>query len=169
MHLVGRVHGDADHVLGEGEFVVGRAVADDAAGHGEVVGENALAGEVDERREQPPAGDDGVAFAAVRIGVACAGHQVFEQPVRGDGGLELGESGLGGHGLADVGGREFQPVERDGSDDGVGHVRSSPEMGRPRDRARSRVHGRESRERPPGRPGLDLSGGQARVRTAVTN
>ena len=49
LHLVGRVHGDADHVLGEGEFVVGRTVADDAAGHGEVVGQHALAGEVDER------------------------------------------------------------------------------------------------------------------------
>ena len=129
LHLVGRVHGDADHVLGEGEFAVGRAVADDAAGHGEVVGKNALAGEVDECGQPPAAGDDGVAFAAVRIGVACADHQVLEQPVRGDGSLELGEGGLAGHGLADVGGRELQPVERDGSDDGIGHVRSSPGNG----------------------------------------
>ena len=67
LHLVGRVHGDADHVLGEGEFAVGRAVADDAAGHGEVVGQNALAGEVDECGQPPAAGDDGVAFAALRI------------------------------------------------------------------------------------------------------
>ena len=40
----------------------------------------------------------------------------------GDGGLERGEGGLAGLGPADVGGREFQPVERDGSDDGVGDV-----------------------------------------------
>ena len=132
LHLVGRVHGNADHVLGEGEFVVGRAVADDAARDGEVGGQHALAGEGDERGEPSAAGDDGVAFAAVHIGVAGADHQVLQQPVRGDGSLEFGEGGLGGHGLADVGGREFQPVERDGSGDGIGHVRSSPERGRPR-------------------------------------
>ena len=132
LHLVGRVHGDADHVLGKRELVVGRAVADHAAGHGVVVGQHALAGEVDERGEPPAAGDDGVAVGAGRIGVDGAGHQVLEQAMGGDGGLKLGEGGLAGHGLADVGGRDLQPVERDGSDDGVGHGRSSPEMGRPR-------------------------------------
>ena len=126
LHLVGRVHGDADHVLGEGELVVGRAVADHAAGHGVVVGQHALTGEVDERGEPPAAGDDGVAVGALRIGVDGTGDEVFQQPVGGDGGLELGEGGLAGLRLADVGGRELQPVERDGSDDGVGHVRSSP-------------------------------------------
>ena len=38
-----------------------------------------------------------------------------------------------------------------------------PVDGRTRDRARSRVREKESRERPPGRPGLDLCGGQTRA------
>ena len=49
LHLVGRVHGDADHVLGKRQLAVGDAVLDDAAGHGMVGGDGALAGEVVER------------------------------------------------------------------------------------------------------------------------
>ena len=121
LHLVGRVHRHAHHVLGEGELAVDRAVADDPAGDGMVGLENAVPGEVVEGGEAAGAGDDGVVLAAVLAGSDGACHEVLEQPVGGDRGLELGESGLAGLGPADVGGRALQAVERDGSDDGIVH------------------------------------------------
>ena len=122
LNLVGGVHGHADHVLRERELAVGGAVDDDSAGDGMVGFEHALAGEVAERVEPAAAGDDGVVLAAVLAGSDGACHEVLEQPVGGDGGFELGEGGLAGLGPADVGGRALQPVERDGSDDGIVHV-----------------------------------------------
>ena len=129
LDLVGRVHRYPDHVLGERNLAVGGAVRDDAAGDGVVDLDDALAGELVERGEAPGAGDDGEALAAVLGGSDVADHKVLEHVESGDGGLELGEGGLAGLGLADVGGRELQAVERDGSD---GRVRSSasPGMGR---------------------------------------
>ena len=121
LDLVGGVHGDTDDVLGERELVVGSAVVDDAAGYGYVGGHDVLAGEVGERAESPAAGDDGIAVAAFVVGVDRTDDEVFQQPVCGDGCLELGEGGLAGRRLAGVGGRELQPVERDGSDDEFGH------------------------------------------------
>ena len=122
LHLVGRVHGDADYVLGERELAVGGTVVDDPAGDGMVGGQHAIAGEVAERVEPAAAGDDGVVLAAVLAGSDGACHEVLEQSVGGDGGLELGEGGLAGLGPADIGGRALQPVERNGSDDGIVHV-----------------------------------------------
>ena len=87
-----------------------------------VSSQRTLAGEVAERVEPAAAGDDGVVLAAVLAGSDRACHEVLEQPVGGDGGLELGEGGLAGLGPADVSGRALQPVERDGSDDGIVHV-----------------------------------------------
>ena len=121
LDLVGRVHGDPDRVLGERELGVAHAVLDDAAGHGEVGSDGALAGEVVQRGEPAGAGDDGEVFAVVLTGTDGAGHEVLEQAVGGDGCLELGECGLAGLGPADVGGRGLQAVEGDGSDDGFGH------------------------------------------------
>ena len=92
LHLVGRVHGDADDVLGERELAVDGAVVDDPAGDGMVGGEHAVLGEVAERVEPAAAGDDGVVLAAVLAGSDGACHEVLEQPVGGDGGLELGEA-----------------------------------------------------------------------------
>ena len=116
------MHGDADDVLGERELAVGGTVVDDPAGDGMVGGQHAVAGEIVERGEPAGAGDDGVVLAAVLAGSDGACHEVLEQPVGGDGGLELGEGGLAGLGPADIGGRALQPVERNGSDDGIVHV-----------------------------------------------
>ena len=124
LHLIGGVHGDADHVLGERQLVVGGAVVDDPAGHGVVAGQHILGDEVGQRGEAPAAGDDGVAVRTLLAGAEGADDEVLEQAVSGDGGLELGEGGLAGRGPADVG-RELQAVERDGADDGVGHERVS--------------------------------------------
>ena len=122
LHLVGRVHGDAHHVLRERELAVGGTVVDDAAGHGMVGGQHAVAGEIVERGEPAGAGDNGIVLAAVLAESDGACNEVLKQPVDGDGGLELGEGGLAGLGPADVGGRALEAVERDGSDDGVVHV-----------------------------------------------
>ena len=121
LHLVGRMHRDPDHVLGERELAVDRAVADDSAGDGMVGVKHAVAGEVVEHGEATGAGDDDKVLAAVLAGSDGACHEVLEQPVGGDGGLELGKGGLAGLGLADVGGRALQAVEGDGSNDGIGH------------------------------------------------
>ena len=122
LDLVGGMHRHAHHVLGQRQLAVDGAVADDPAGDGMVDGEHAVLGEVVERGEPAGAGDDGVVLAAVLAGSDGACHEVLKQPVGGDGGLEFGEGGLAGLGPADVGGRALQPVERDGSDDGVVHV-----------------------------------------------
>ena len=122
LHLVGRMHCHAHHVLREGELAVRRTVVDDPAGDGMVGGQHAIAGEGVEGGEPAGAGDDGVVLASLLAGSDGACHEVLEQPVGGDGGLELGEGGLAGLGPADVGGRALQPVERNGSDDGIVHV-----------------------------------------------
>ena len=122
LNLVGGMHCHTHHVLREGELAVRRTVVDDPAGDGMVGGQHAVLGEVVEGGEPAGAGDDGVVLAAVLAGSDGACHEVLEQPMGGDGGLELGEGGLAGLGPADVGGRAFQPVERDGSDDGIVHV-----------------------------------------------
>ena len=137
LHLVGRVHCDLEHVLGERELGVAHAVLDDAAGHGEVGSDAALPGEVVQRCEPAGAGDDGEVLAAVLAGTDGAGHEVLEQAVGGDGCLELGEGGLAGLGPADVGGRALQPVERDRSDDGVVHETVSGNAWMGEDRTRS--------------------------------
>ena len=132
LDLVCGVHCDVEHVLGERDLGVAHAVLDDTAGHGEVGSDGALAGELVERGEAPGACDDGEALAAVLGGTDGAGHEVLDQAVGGDGCLELGEGGLAGLGPADVGGRALQPVEGDGSDDGVVHetVSGNAWMGR---------------------------------------
>ena len=131
LDLVGRVHGGADHVLGQRQLALGRIVADHAAGHGVIGRQHALAGQVDEGGQAAAAGDHGVADIAAGAGFDGAGDEILQQPMRGDRGLELGERGLAGRGLADVGRRQLQLVERDGLDDGFRHGGHSPETGKP--------------------------------------
>ena len=86
--------------------------------------ERALFGERFHGRESASAGDHGAAvdmsLLRTRSGVmACVLYpddQVLQQTVGRDGGLELLERGRVGRRLADVLRREFQPVQRDGTD-----------------------------------------------------
>ena len=110
-HLVGGVHGDADDVLRERQFA-GLAAGGDQARHRMVRVENAVRGERLERGQAAPAGDDGEAVDAVGAGAFGADDQVLQQAVGGDGGLELGEGGRIGRGLAHVLGREREPAQR---------------------------------------------------------
>ena len=87
-HLVGRVHRDADDVLGERELAC-IAVCRDLAGHRMVGVERAVVCERLQRREAASAGDDGEAFDAVRVRAVGAGDEVLQQPVGLDGRLEL--------------------------------------------------------------------------------
>ena len=113
--------------------------------------DDALGCELVHRGEAPGAGDDSEALAAVFARLGGARHEVLDQAVGGDGGLELVESGLAGGRLADVGGRGLEPVERDGSDDGFGHrlLRRWAAVGRHVDGTGGRVqphaHGEEPR------------------------
>ena len=131
LDLIGRVHGGADHVLGQRQLALRRVVADHAAGHGVIGGQHALAGQVDERGQAAAAGDHGVADVAAGAGFDGAGDEVLQQAMRSDRSLELGERGLAGRCLADVGRRQLQLAERDGSDDGFIHDGHSPETGKP--------------------------------------
>ena len=132
LDLICRMHGGADHVLGQRQLALRRGiVADHAAGHGVIGRQHALAGQVDERGQAAAAGDYGVTAGAVGAGFDGAGDEVFQQPMGGDRGLELGERGLAGRCLADVGRRQLQLVERDRLDDGFRHGGHSPETGKP--------------------------------------
>ena len=131
LDLVGRVHGGAYHVLGQRQLALRRVVVDHAAGHRIIDRQHALAGKVDEGGQAAAAGDHGVTDVAFGAGFDGAGDEVFQQPMRGDRGLELGERGLAGRCLADVGRRQLQLVERDGLDDGFRHGGHSPETGKP--------------------------------------
>ena len=131
LDLVGRVHGGANHVLGQRQLALRRVVVDHAAGHGVIGRQHALAGQVDEGGQTAAAGDHGVTDLPAGAGFDGACNEVLQQPMRGDRGLELGERGLAGRCLADVGGRQLQFAERDGLDDGFRHGGHSPETGKP--------------------------------------
>ena len=131
LDLIGGVHGGAHHVLGQRQLALRRIVADHAAGHRVVGCQHALAGQVDERGQAAAAGDHGVADVAAGAGFDDAGDEVLQQPMRGDRGFELGERGLAGRCLADVGRRQLQLAERDGLDNGFRHGGHSPETGKP--------------------------------------
>ena len=118
-HLVGGVHRDAHDVLRERELA-GVAVRGDLAGHRMIGVERAVLGQRLERGEAASAGDDGEALDAVRVRLVGAGDEVLQQPVRGDGRLELDLSRLVGRGLAHVLGREREPAERDLPDGRLG-------------------------------------------------
>ena len=118
-HLVGRVHGDAHDVLRERELA-GIAVRGDLARHRMVGIEGAVPGERLQRREAPSAGHDGIALGAVLGGIVGAGDEVLEQPVRLDGGHELGLGEFVGGGLAHVLGREREAAQRDLPDERLG-------------------------------------------------
>ena len=119
LHLVGRVHGDADRVLGQRQFVRHGAVAAHAAGHGEAGVQRAVPGQRLHRRQPAPARDHRVAGV---LAVAAPGpdDQVLQQPVGGDRGLEFGQRGVARRRPARVVGGEFEPVERDERDAFVG-------------------------------------------------
>ena len=108
LDLIGRVHGGADHVLGQRNFFGRHDAPDHAAGHGVVLVQRALGGQRLHRGQPPPAGDHSVAPNSVRAGFHGAGNQVLQQPVGCDRGLELGEGRSVGRRLAHVGGREFE-------------------------------------------------------------
>ena len=116
--LVGRVHGDAHDILGQREFAR-VAVGGDQTGHRPIGGKRAVFGERLERGEAAAAGDHGETLDPV-VGFVGAGDQVLEQPVGGDGGLEFGQRGRVGRGLARILGRQREAVERDLPERGFG-------------------------------------------------
>ena len=118
-HLVGRMHRDADDILGKRQLT-GVAVRRDLAGHRMVGVERAVVCERLQRREAAAAGDHGEAFDAVRVRAVGAGDEVLQQAVRLDGGPELFFSEVVGRGLAHVLGREREPAERDLPDERLG-------------------------------------------------
>ena len=89
-----------------------------AAGHGVVGCNHALAGQIDECGQAAAAGD----YRATVAAVDHAYDEILQQTVGGDRGLELGESGLAGRCLADVGRRQLQLAERDGFVNGGGNM-----------------------------------------------
>ena len=120
-HLVGRVHGDADDILGELEFGGLDLRRLDQAGHGMAGIENLV---LDQRLyglEAASAGDHGIALGAILffrpIG---ADDQIFEQSEGGDRGLELGVGPGVGRRPADVLGGERKRAQRDLPDERFG-------------------------------------------------
>ena len=112
LDLVGGVHGDADDVLGEREFVPGRGSGDDMAGDGMIVRHHADAGQRLEGGETPSPGDDAVARA---VAVGCGegvDDEVLQQAVGGDGGFELVLGGAVRPGVAGIVGGKYQAGER---------------------------------------------------------
>ena len=79
-HLVGRMHRDADDILGKRQLT-GVAVRRDLAGHRMVGVERAVVCERLQRREAAAAGDHGEAFDAVRVRAVGAGDEVLQQAV----------------------------------------------------------------------------------------
>ena len=65
----------------------GAVVVDHAAGHRIIGRQHAFSGQVDECGQAAAAGDHGVANVAVGAGFEGAGHEVLQQPMRGDRGL----------------------------------------------------------------------------------
>ena len=78
LDLIGRVHGGADHVLGQRNFFGRHDTADHAAGYGVVLVQRALGGQRLHRGQPPPAGDHSVARDTVRAGSHGTGNQVLE-------------------------------------------------------------------------------------------
>ncbi len=122
LDLIGRVHGGADHVLGQRNFFGRHDTADHAARYEVVLLQRAVGGQRLHRGQPPPAGDHPVAPGAIRAGSHGTGNQVLEQPVGGDRGLELGEGRSIGRRLTHVAGREFELGQRDVADIAFGHV-----------------------------------------------
>ena len=116
--LVGRMHGDANDVLGERDFAGRDALGLDQAGHGMVGIEHAVVGQRLHGLQAAAAGDHGI--AVVRLGAFGADDKVLQQPEGGDGGLELGV-GLGiGRRLADILGGKGELAQRDLPDERFG-------------------------------------------------
>ena len=158
LRLVGRVHGDAHHVLGKGELRGRGAARVHAAGDGMARGDGALGGQRLQGREPAPARDDRVARSALDR----PHHEAADKAVGGDGRLELGERRGVGRGLAHVLGRGLQRVERERAD-GAGRVvhGGSPSAVT----APGRGHGRWNGAEPPRGTGYGLLlGGSAFTR-----
>ena len=78
LDLIGRVHGGADHVLGQRNFFGRHDTADHAAGHAVVLVQRAFGGQCLHRGQPPPAGDHRVARDTIGAGFHGAGNQVLE-------------------------------------------------------------------------------------------
>ena len=89
-HLVGRVHGDADDVLGQRQLSGNLGIGGDQAGHRVVGIERAVLRQRLHGLKAAPAGDDGIALVAIGVRLVGTDDEVFEQPVGGDRGLEFG-------------------------------------------------------------------------------
>ena len=109
-HLVGRRHGDSDHVLRQRQLARHVRVGGDQAGHRVVGIDRAVLGQRLHGREAAAAGDHGP--GAGIGGAVDADDQVLEQAMGGDGGLHLGLGDRIGRRLAYVLGRKRQPGER---------------------------------------------------------
>ena len=153
LDLIGRVHGRAHGVFHERQLGGVVSVGDDVAGNGMIGRDSALVGQRLERRQAPPAGDDLVAGLVFGIGGVGTDQEIFQQPVGGDGRLELLERRALGRRLPHVLGRGHERGKGNATDRafGSGHGGSS-EM--PRRGARMKRNGGEGRLRPtPGSPG----------------
>ncbi len=89
-HLVGGAYGDTDHVLRERELAGIDIVGEDQARHGMVGVEYGLFDQRLHGLEAVPAGDDGIAVSAVRIGLTDRNDEVFQRSEGGDRGFEFG-------------------------------------------------------------------------------
>ena len=119
LHLIGRVHGDPDRVLGQRQFARQGAGTAHAAGHGEVGIQRAVPGQRLHRGQPAPAGDHRVAGGSP-LAAEGPDDKVFKQPMGGDRGLEFGQRGVVRGRPAGVVGGEFEPSQRDGRDAFVG-------------------------------------------------
>ena len=122
LDLIGRVHGGADHVLGQRNFFGRYDIPDHAAGHGVVPVQRALGGQRQHRGQPPSASDHRIARDTVRARFNGTDNQVLEQPVGSDRGLEFGEGRSIGRRLAHIVGREFEMGQRDVADFAFGVV-----------------------------------------------
>ena len=118
-HLVGRVHGDADDVLGQRQLGGLDLAGPDLAVHGTVGVERAILDQRLHGLEAAPARDHGVGSVVI-VGIGGADDEVLQQAEGGDRSLELGVGLRVGRGLADVLGREREAGKRDLPDERLG-------------------------------------------------
>ena len=121
LHLVGRMHGYADDVLGERDlFGIGVPGANQAR-HGVIGRDLAFGGKGLQGSEATSAGDHGMALDAVVAGFGGADNEILEKAERGDRRLDLRIGEGVGRGPSDVLGGEAEQAQRDLPDGWSGH------------------------------------------------
>ena len=120
-HLVGRMHGDADDVLGERDLFGIAVPGTNQAGHGMVRIDLPFSGQGLQGCEAASACDNGVTLGPVVAGFGGADNEVLEKAERGDRRLDLRIGEGAGRSLPDVLGGEAEQAQRDLPDGWSGH------------------------------------------------